>query len=106
MRSLRMAPAGRGRGCGTEAQRLIVRYLFSHAPQVNRIQAITEDDNIAGQRALEKAGFAREGVMRGCGFRDGRWRDAVLYSVLRDEVAPDGDGHQGTHTPAGDAGPG
>jgi RimJ/RimL family protein N-acetyltransferase len=86
---IRMAPASRGRGYGTEAQRLIVRYLFSHTPHVNRIQAITEGANVAEQRALEKAGFTREGVMRGCGFRDGRWRDAVLYSVLRDEVALD-----------------
>ena len=87
---IRMAPASRGRGYGT-GRSADVRYLFSHAPHVNRIQAITEGGNIAEQRALEKAGFTCEGVMRGCGFRDGRWRDAVLYSVLRDEVALDGD---------------
>jgi RimJ/RimL family protein N-acetyltransferase len=52
----------------------------------NRIQATTEISNLAEQRALEKAGFSREGVLRGCGFRDGRWRDGVLYSILRAEV--------------------
>jgi RimJ/RimL family protein N-acetyltransferase len=82
---IRMAPQARGRGHGTLAQQLIVRYLFAHS-QVNRIQAATEITNIAEQRALEKAGFTREGVLRGCSFRDGRWRDGVLYSVLRDEV--------------------
>ena len=35
---------------------------------------------------LEKAGFIKEGVMRGAGFRDGRWHDGVMYSVLRAEV--------------------
>jgi RimJ/RimL family protein N-acetyltransferase len=25
-------------------------------------------------------------VLRGCGFRDGQWRDGVLYSILRAEV--------------------
>ena len=82
---IRIAPEARGRGYGTQAQRLIVRYLFAHT-QVNRIQAATEITNVAEQRALEKAGFTREGVLRGCGFRDGQWRDGVLYSILRDEV--------------------
>ena len=49
-----------------------------------------------------KAGFTREGVMRGCGFRDGRWRDAVLYSVLRDEVALDEAALDGDAAPAKD----
>ncbi len=62
-----------------------MRYLFAHT-QANRIQASTEITNVGEQRALEKAGFTREGVLRGAGFRDGQWRDGVLYSVLRDEV--------------------
>jgi RimJ/RimL family protein N-acetyltransferase len=82
---IRLAPEARGRGLGTAAQRLLVRYLFAHT-QVNRIQAGTEVTNVAEQRALEKAGFTREGVLRGVSFRDGRWRDGVLYSVLRDEA--------------------
>jgi RimJ/RimL family protein N-acetyltransferase len=80
-----MLPEARGRGFGTQAQRQITRYLFRHT-QVNRIQAGTEITNVAEQRALEKAGFTREGVLRGAAFRDGRWQDGVLYSVLRDEV--------------------
>lgn len=80
-----LAPEFRGRGCGTEAQRLLVRYLFAHT-HVNRIEATTEVSNVAEQRALEKAGFTREGVLRGTTFRQGRWHDQVIYSVLRDEV--------------------
>jgi RimJ/RimL family protein N-acetyltransferase len=80
-----LAPAARGHGVGTRAQRLLVRYLFAHS-LVNRIQAATEIINLAEQRALEKAGFTREGVLRGGGFREGQWRDGVLYSVLRSEV--------------------
>jgi RimJ/RimL family protein N-acetyltransferase len=82
-----LQPDARGRGHGTEAQRLLVRYLFANT-LVNRIEAGTELDNIAEQRALEKAGFTREGVLRGYTFRDGRWRDCVLYSILRAEVHP------------------
>ena len=80
-----LAPDFRGRGYGSEAQRLLARYLFAHT-QVNRIEATTEITNVAEQRALEKAGFTREGILRGTTFRQGRWHDHVIYSVLRDEV--------------------
>jgi RimJ/RimL family protein N-acetyltransferase len=80
-----LEPEFRGRGYGSEAQRLLVRYLFAHT-QVNRIEATTEITNVAEQRALEKAGFTREGVLRGSTFRQGRWHDQLIYSVLRDEA--------------------
>jgi RimJ/RimL family protein N-acetyltransferase len=80
-----LAPEFRGRGYGSEAQRLLVRYLFAHT-QVNRIAATTEITNVAEQRALEKAGFTREGILRGTTFRQGLWHDQVIYSVLREEV--------------------
>lgn len=77
-----MLPEARGHGYGTEAHRLLSRYLFAHTT-VHRIEADTEVDNFAEQKALEKAGFSREGVMRGVGWRDGAWRDGVTYSLLR-----------------------
>ncbi|GIH18392.1 GNAT family N-acetyltransferase [Rugosimonospora africana] len=80
-----LAPDARGHGHGTRAQRLLVEYLFAHTP-VNRVEAATEVANVAEQRSLERAGFTREGVLRGYGFRDGQWRDAVLYSVLRADL--------------------
>lgn len=81
-----LRPDARGHGYGTQAQRLLVRYLFAHTP-VNRVEAWTEAGNVIEQRSLEKAGFTREGVRRGAGWRDGAWRDAVLYGILRDEAA-------------------
>ncbi len=80
-----LLPEARGRGYGTDAQRQLVQYLFAHT-QVNRIEAGTNVDNLAEQRALEKLGFTREGVMRGGAFQYGQWRDGVIYSVLRAEV--------------------
>jgi RimJ/RimL family protein N-acetyltransferase len=80
-----LAPDARGHGHGTAAQRLLTRYLFAHT-QVTRIGAETEITNIAEQRALEKAGFTREGVLRSVMFRDGQWHDGVTYSILRHEV--------------------
>ncbi|MGH3760898.1 GNAT family N-acetyltransferase [Actinophytocola sp.] len=81
-------PQHRGKGHGTAAQRLLTRYLFANEP-VHRIQARTELGNIGEQRALEKAGFVREAVLREYYFRDGAWRDEVLYRMLRSELPVD-----------------
>ncbi len=83
-----LTPQFRGRGIGSEAHRSLALYLFAHT-QVNRIEAVTEITNTAEQRALEKAGFTREGVLRGSTFRHGQWHDQVQYSVLRHEVKLD-----------------
>ena len=79
---IRLLPQARGHGYGTQAHRLLARYLFAHTT-VHRIEGITEAENLAEQRVIEKAGFTREGVMRGVFWRDGAYRDGVLYSLLR-----------------------
>jgi RimJ/RimL family protein N-acetyltransferase len=79
-------PEHRGHGIGTGAQRQLVGYLFS-TTTANRLQAGTDIDNLAEQRALERVGFRREGVQRGLYFRAGRWRDSVMYGLLRAEWA-------------------
>lgn len=75
-------PEHRGRGIGTEAQHQLVEYLFA-TTAAHRLQAGTEVDNFAEQRALERVGFRREGVQRGLHFRAGHWRDGVMYGLLR-----------------------
>jgi len=79
-----IAPAHRGKGYGAEAQRLLAAYLFATYP-IARVQATTDITNIGEQRALERAGFTREGVLRQAQFRAGSWHDMVMYSKLRGE---------------------
>ena len=74
----------RGKGYGVEAQNLLADYLFSTYP-IMRIEAVTDKENIAEQRALEKAGFTREGILRQAQWRSGSWHDQVMYSKLRGE---------------------
>ena len=81
-----IVPEARGRGYGTEAQRLVAAYLFE-TTAVNRVEASTDVENVAEQRSLEKAGFRREGIMRGAQFRAGAYHDLVLYSRLRNDPA-------------------
>lgn len=81
-----LLPEHRGRGYGARAQRMLADHLFAQGP-VNRVEAGTDVANVAEQRALERAGFVREGVLRGAQYRRGRWHDMVLYSRLRSDAA-------------------
>ncbi|MEE8600125.1 GNAT family N-acetyltransferase [Euzebya tangerina] len=74
----------RGQGIGTAAQAQLVDYLFATTP-VERIEASTDEENLAEQHVLESLGFTREGVLRAGNFAQGRWRDMVMYSILRSE---------------------
>ncbi|CAM3201584.1 GNAT family protein [Nocardioides dubius] len=81
-----LSPAARGRGLGTQAQRTLVDLFFRHTT-VNRVEAHTDVGNVAEQRALERAGFAQDGTIRGAQWRDGAYRDGYLYSILRSDWA-------------------
>lgn len=82
-----LLPRHRGRGLGTAAQVALAAYLFDHT-LIERLEAGTDVENVAEQRALERAGFHREGVARHAQFRAGRWHDLVVYSRLRGDPAP------------------
>jgi RimJ/RimL family protein N-acetyltransferase len=83
-----LLPGHRGRGYGSAAQRALAEYLFA-TTLAERIEAETDVENVAEQRALERAGFTREGILRHTQLRAGRWRDNVIYSLLRAEVSLD-----------------
>ena len=76
-----LTPKWRGQGWGTIAQRLLADHLLESA---HRVEASTDVDNVAEQRSLEKAGFAREGILRGAQLRaDGIHHDLVMYARVR-----------------------
>ena len=79
-----IAAEHRGKGHGAAAQRQLADYLFANS-YYEGVEAGTEAENIGEQKALEKAGFTREGVLRSACWRDGQWRDMVIYSKLRGE---------------------
>jgi RimJ/RimL family protein N-acetyltransferase len=81
-----LVPQARGRGIGTVAQRLLAEFLFA-STELERVEASTDVDNLAEQRSLEKAGFRREGVLRGTQLRGGQRRDIVHYGLLRSDLA-------------------
>lgn len=73
-----------GKGYGSEATRLITDYAFATL-NLNRVWLDVHADHPAARRAYEKAGFRVEGTQRQAAFRDGRYIDMLLMSVLRSE---------------------
>ena len=94
-----LLPDWRGRGVGWRAQAILCDYLFAHTP-VERLEAGTQPDNIAEQKALVKAGFTHEGVLRSAAVlpdsiptssmecRAGAYRDVWVYGRLRSDPYP------------------
>ena len=79
------APA-RGRGVCTRALRLLSRWALDEL-DLQRLDLITDPDNLASQRVAEKVGFRREGVLRAhLRHPDGRIRDSVMFSLLPGEL--------------------
>ena len=76
-----VAPSARGRGLATAALRLVSRWALRDLG-VARVQLTTHLDNAASQRAAERAGFQREGVLRSWEELRGRRVDLVMYSLV------------------------
>lgn len=78
-----IGPAGRNRGLGSEATRMIVDYVFEHLP-INRIELNVFAFNPRAIHVYERAGFVREGVSRAALYWDGEYHDSIQMSILRD----------------------
>jgi RimJ/RimL family protein N-acetyltransferase/ADP-ribose pyrophosphatase YjhB (NUDIX family) len=74
----------RGKGYGSDALALILRYGF-HELNLNRIALEVIEYNEAARRAYQKAGFKEEGRQRSAVLRDGRHYDLISMSILAEE---------------------
>lgn len=71
-------------GYGREAMRLMLKHGFETL-NLNRIWLRVYEHNLRGIRAYEHAGFKHEGRLRQGIYKDGRYYDVLLMSVLRSE---------------------
>jgi RimJ/RimL family protein N-acetyltransferase len=80
-----VAAEARGKGVCTHALRLLARWALEEL-HLQRLELITDPDNVASQRVAERVGFRREGVLRAhLRHPDGRIRDSVMFSLLPGE---------------------
>jgi RimJ/RimL family protein N-acetyltransferase len=81
-----VAAPSRGRGVCTRALRLLSKWALEEL-ELQRLDLITDPENLASQRVAEKVGFRREGVLRAhLRHQDGRIRDSVMFSLLPGEL--------------------
>lgn len=71
----------RGRGIGTAAAKLMLKYCFEEL-KLHRVFLRVYADNVQAIRSYEKAGFAREAYLRDDVWVDSGYRDIVLMGVL------------------------
>jgi RimJ/RimL family protein N-acetyltransferase len=74
----------REQGYGTEATRLLVDHGFRELG-LHRIQLHVYAFNARARRAYEKAGFRAEGTKREAYYRNGRFHDVIVMSILESE---------------------
>ncbi len=71
-----------GTGIITKAIKEMVDYGFKTF-DINRIFAIPFGSNIASQKALEKAGFMLEAKLENTIFKNGEYKDELIYAIRK-----------------------
>jgi RimJ/RimL family protein N-acetyltransferase len=73
-----------GKGYGTDAMRVILRYAFTEL-NLHRVSLDVFEYNPRAIKSYEKAGFTVEGQMRRMLRRDGRRWDMIFMGILKEE---------------------
>ena len=73
-----------GNSYASEAARLLVIFSFNEL-NAHRVEAMIQADNPASERVLEKLGFQQEGQKREAYYKDGEYKDLILWGLLNDE---------------------
>jgi RimJ/RimL family protein N-acetyltransferase len=76
--------ADRGKGYGTEALRLLLRFAFSEI-NLYRLSALISQDNAVALHVFREAGFMEEVRRRKALYRDGHRFDLIHVGILREE---------------------
>ena len=78
-------PAVWGKVYNKECKLLLLQYTFEEL-NFNRAQFNVAGQNSRSQKAVEKIGGVKEGILRKYGYRnDGSLKDIVIFSIINDE---------------------
>ena len=78
-------PAVWGKVYNKECKLLLLEYAFENM-KFNRVELRVAHQNLRSQKAVEKIGAVKEGILRKHGYRnDGSIRHTVVYSIIDDE---------------------
>ncbi len=74
-----------GHGIAVTAVRLCAQFGFEEL-SLKRLEILTAAGNVRSQRVAEKAGATREGVLRQRLNISGMWHDAVVFSLIPEDL--------------------
>lgn len=75
----------RGKGLGTFAVREMIKHAFLNL-NLRRIELGVLENNTAALHLYEKCGFTREGMKRESNYKNGRYINMIMMSILKQEV--------------------
>jgi RimJ/RimL family protein N-acetyltransferase len=73
-----------GKGYGTEAMKLLIKYGFDTL-NLNRIELETHEFNERAYKSYLKVGFKEEGRRRQAHYINGKYHDSSMMGILREE---------------------
>ena len=76
--------AVRGKGAGSFAVGAMLRHAFADMG-LERVQVLVLEENAPAIGLYRKCGFQMEGSLRHAAYKEGRWRNMLVMSVLREE---------------------
>jgi RimJ/RimL family protein N-acetyltransferase len=74
-----------GKGVASRSSRLVARFALEELG-LNRIEIVAAVSNIASQRVAEKMGAVREAVLRNRLLMRGVPQDAVMFSLVHEDL--------------------
>ena len=81
---MQIIPEECGRGYGTAAMRILLRYAFDER-RLHKYFGSVLEDNAASAAMLKKLGCVQEGVRRQQIYMNGRYMDEILYGLTAEE---------------------
>ena len=79
-----IGPEGQGRGAGSFALREMLKHAFYNL-NLQRVELEVLEENARARHVYEKAGFVLEGRKRRAVYKEGRFLDVMMYSILKEE---------------------
>lgn len=74
----------RGKGYGTSAMRIVLRYAFLER-RLNKYNGAVLEGNTGSEKMLKKLGCSQEGVRRQTVYTRGQYMDEILFGLTREE---------------------
>lgn len=73
-----------GKGLGTFAAKEMLHHAFNNL-NLQRVELAALEDNKRARHMYEKIGFVQEGIKRASKYKNGKFINMVLYSILKTE---------------------